>query len=201
MTLLDITRPLAPTTACWPGDTVTKSTRMANIVDGASVNLSTLVASLHNATHVDAPLHYDDNGGGIETLDLSLYVGPCRVVDCRDRDPISADLFDAKLPPRVLLKTGGWPDSSAFPEDFPVLHPDAPAALASRGVGLIGVDVPSVDKPPSKTLTIHHAIHAAGLRILESLDLSRVAPGDYELIALPILIPGGDGAFVRAALR
>ena len=66
---------------------------------------------------------------------------------------------------------------------------------------LIGVDVPSVDKPDSKALPIHHAINAAGLRIIESLDLSRVDPGDYELIALPILIPGGDGAFVRAALR
>ena len=66
---------------------------------------------------------------------------------------------------------------------------------------LIGVDVPSVDKPTSKTLPIHHAIHAAGLRIVESLDLSGVSTGEYELIALPILIPGGDGAFVRAALR
>ena len=37
--------------------------------------------------------------------------------------------------------------------------------------------------------------------ILESLDLSKIAPGEYELFALPILIPASDGAFVRAVLR
>ena len=200
--IIDITRPLSPSTTCWPGDVATALTRNANLADGASVNLSSLTASLHNATHVDAPLHYDDDGIDIAQLDVSLYVGPCRVVDVRGEDPIPASRFSGQsLPERVLLKTEGWPDSGVFPQDFPVLHDDAPAALAAAGARLIGVDVPSVDKPTSKTLPIHHAIHAAGLLILESLDLSAVEAGDYELIALPLLIPGGDGSYVRAVLR
>ena len=201
--IIDITRPLSSSTACWPGDVPTRLERRANLADGDSVNLSTLTASVHNATHVDAPLHYDDAGVDIAQLDVSLYVGPCRVVDCRDLpDPIPASTFEGiTLPPRVLLKTGGWPDSGVFPRDFAVLAEDAPAAMARAGVKLVGVDVPSVDKPDSKTLPIHHAIHRAGLLILESLDLSAVEAGEYELIALPLLMPGSDGSYVRAILR
>ncbi|MEM8873288.1 MAG: cyclase family protein [Planctomycetota bacterium] len=178
MPLIDITRPLSAGTAAWPGDTPTTLTRNAALADGASVNLSSITASVHNATHVDAPLHYDDAGCGIEGLDLDLYLGECEVVDVVGHDPILPEHLPIDLPPRVLLKTGGWPESGTFPND-----------------------VPSVDKPTSKTLPIHHAIHAAGLRILESFDLANVEAGRYELIALPILIPGSDGAFVRAVLR
>jgi arylformamidase len=42
---------------------------------------------------------------------------------------------------------------------------------------------------------------AAGLLILESLDLRGVAPGVYELIALPLRLRGADGSPVRAVLR
>jgi len=37
--------------------------------------------------------------------------------------------------------------------------------------------------------------------ILEGLNLADVAPGDYELIALPLKIVGADGAPGRAILR
>ena len=210
MDLLDISRPLSAKTAPWPGDTPTALARQLSLGDGDSVNLSTITASVHNATHADAPLHYDDAGLAIDALDPAIYVGPCRVIDVTGHDPIDAHLLPpdpahasgyAPLPPRVLFKTGAWHDDSRFPDDFPTLSPGLPSILAARGVRLIGVDVPSVDKPSSKSLPIHHALRGAGILILESLDLSRAAPGDYELIALPILIPGSDGAFVRAVLR
>jgi arylformamidase len=37
--------------------------------------------------------------------------------------------------------------------------------------------------------------------ILEGLDLTQVAPGHYDMLALPMLIPGADGTPVRALLR
>lgn len=201
MPLLDISRPLSPKTAAWPGDTPTSLQRVLSLSDGASVNLSTLTASVHNATHADAPLHYDDTGPAIEQLDPSLYVGPCLVVDARGHDPIPGELFPGALPPRVLLKTDAWHDAATFPADFPVLAAGVPQMLGQAGVKVLGVDVPSVDKPDSKTLPVHHALRGADILIIESLDLSQVAPGSYELIALPILIPGSDAAFVRAVLR
>jgi arylformamidase len=41
----------------------------------------------------------------------------------------------------------------------------------------------------------------AEVLILEGLDLRAVSPGDYELLALPLLLAHGDGAPVRAILR
>ncbi len=61
--------------------------------------------------------------------------------------------------------------------------------------------MPSVDHRTSQDLPIHHALDAAGIVILENLDLRAVAPGVYELIALPLKIRGGDGSPVRAVLR
>jgi arylformamidase len=67
-------------------------------------------------------------------------------------------------------------------------------------VRLIGVDVPSVDQVDSKTLSIHHALDAANIVILENLDLRSVSVGDYWLIALPLRLAGADGSPVRAIL-
>jgi arylformamidase len=46
----------------------------------------------------------------------------------------------------------------------------------------------------------HHALAGAGIAIVESLNLSGVAPGIYNFAALPLKIAGGDGAPVRAVL-
>ena len=75
------------------------------------------------------------------------------------------------------------------------------AVLAQRGVRLVGLDVPSVDELTCKEMTRHRLMLAAGLLILESLDLRGVEPGPYELIALPLRLLGADGSPVRAVLR
>ncbi|MFZ4576536.1 MAG: cyclase family protein, partial [Phycisphaerales bacterium] len=70
-----------------------------------------------------------------------------------------------------------------------------------RGVITIGVDAPSVDLFSSKDLEAHNAILRHDISILEGLDLSKVEPGEYELIALPLKLIGFDGSPVRAVLR
>lgn len=199
--LIDISRPLAPGTAVWPGDPTISVARFASLENGDGANVSKLTACLHAATHADAPIHYDPAGVAIEALPPDLYVGPCRVLDVRGRDPIDVEDLPPSLPPRLVLRTDGWADSAVFPATFPTLSPAAAAELGARGVKLLGVDVPSVDKLDNQGMPIHHALHSGGVLILESLDLHGVEEGEYELIALPLLIPGSDGAFVRAVLR
>jgi arylformamidase len=100
----------------------------------------------------------------------------------------------------VLFRTGGWPDTSRFPESIPVMEPMLPAWLASRGVVLIGVDVSSVDALDSKTLDNHHALGRAGITIVEGLWLDDVTPGRYEFVGLPLKLLGADGSPLRAVL-
>jgi arylformamidase len=202
--VIDISRPLHSNLPPWPGDRGVTFEQVLRIRDGASVNIGHLGMSVHNGTHADAPYHYNDQGTCIDAVPLERYVGPAHVVDAMGVSQLVPELFvglDFKAAPRLLVRTGAWTDANSFPSGWPALAPELPNWLASRGVQLIGLDAPSVDPRESKLLPIHHALDAAGILILENLDLDRAAPGIYELIALPLRIQGGDGSPVRAVLR
>jgi arylformamidase len=199
----EISRPLSTATACWPGDVPFAFRQSCTIAGGASVNVGAIESSLHNGTHCDAPFHFDNAGATVDHLPLDLFVGPSRVVDVRGlgrwRDRLGG--LDLRDTPRVLFRTGGWPESSRFPETIPIMEPDLPDWLADRGVRLIGVDLPSVDSLDSKRLDNHHALARRGIAIVEGLWLEEVPEGQYELLALPIRIVGADASPLRAVLR
>lgn len=204
MKLHDITRPLFSGMPVWPGDTPAEFDFSLTKAGGYSVNVGRWRLSAHTGTHADAPYHYNDAGAPLDQLPPDLYVGPARVLDVRGHAELSPALLaphDLAGTPRVLFRTDTWTDPARFPDRWPVLTPDAPAWLAARGVRLVGMDVPSVDQIDSKDLPIHHALDAAGIVILENLDLAAIRPGRYELIALPLRVRGGDGSPVRAVLR
>lgn len=46
----------------------------------------------------------------------------------------------------------------------------------------------------------HHALNECAIMNLEHLDLSGVAPGRYQLVALPLRLEGMDASPVRAVL-
>jgi arylformamidase len=200
----DITLALRDALPCWPGDTPFRFALAWSKAEGATVNVGQFSTSIHIGTHVDAPFHFDSDGASIDALNLDPFIGPARVVDVRGCSVIRIeDLkpFDLSAVPRLLLRTDGWLDHSRFPESIPVLDRDVPGYLKDHGVILLGLDVPSVDQIDSQDLPIHHALGSFGIAILESVDLTRVEPGVYELIALPLKIGGGDGSPVRAILR
>jgi len=201
--LYDLSRPLTATTACWPGD-VPFSFRLGwRIRDGASVNVGAVETSVHTATHCDAPYHYDDAGRTVDRLPLETFVGPAWIVDVRGRDRWLDRLTDLDFAetPRILFHTGGWPDTTRFPDRVPAMEPHLPDWLADRGVVLVGVDLPSVDPLDSKTLDRHHALGRRRIVIVEGLWLAEVPEGRYELIALPLKIEAADGSPVRAVAR
>ena len=69
------------------------------------------------------------------------------------------------------------------------------------GVRLVGVNGPSLDPLDSRSMDAHKILFAGGACILENLALSGIDAGDYELVAPPLAIVGGDAAPVRALLR
>ena len=204
MKIHDISRPIHTGMPVWPGDTPADFKLVATIPQGSAVNIGRLLMSVHTGTHGDAPFHYNQTGAKMDEVPVETFVGPARVVDVRGHAAITIALLaaqDFSTAPRVLFKSDSWTDPAVFPADWPLLAADVPAWLSARGVKLVGLDVPSVDHRTSKDLPIHHALDAAGIIILENLDLHAVSAGDYELIALPLEIKGGDGSPVRAILR
>lgn len=203
MRIYDISMPLAPGVAIWPGDTPFDYHLIERLADGAAVNLGTLSCSAHAGTHVDAPYHFDELGATLDGIALDALIGQATVVDVAGRQVIEATELPPDVllgAPRLLLRTGAWPDRTTFPTTIPVIAPDVPAHLAAHGVVLLGVDVPSVDPITSLTLENHRALAAHGITILESAVLTDVPPGVFELFALPLPLVGADAAPVRALL-
>lgn len=211
--LYDITPPISPALAVWPGDTPPSRQVLCDMKDGANITLSTLHATVHLGAHADGPNHYGKDAPAIDQRSLDYYIGPCRVVSVPTsrNTRVSIEAFDAALeqlslpigtlPPRVLIATGTYPDPNHFNEDFAGLEPSLIDTLSARGVRLIGTDAPSVDLFTSKDLPAHNRFLANDMAILEGLVLKDVPEGDYELIALPLKLVGFDGSPVRAILR
>ena len=200
--VVDISRPVGADTAGWPGDVPYAFTLSWKKAAGASVNVGAITGSVHTATHCDAPYHFDDAGATVDQLPPGTFAGPAWVVDVTADGAWRPRLeeLDFSATPRVLFRTGGWPDTARFPAAIPVMEPALPAWLAARGVVLVGVDVPSVDVLDSKTLDNHHALGRAGVAIVEGLWLDHVAPGRYDFVGLPLRLVGADGSPLRAVL-
>lgn len=189
----------------WPGDVAFSCGWTSRLADGASVNLSHMAGSPHVGTHADAPLHVRDGAPASEDLPPDAFLGDALVLDVSDAadGPLSLAADDVRLAQctRLLLRTGRTIAGGRFPDGWPVLAPSTAAALTRRGLRLLGVDAPSVDERESTTLDVHHALFDGGAFVLENLDLRGVAPGQYELVALPQRLGGLDAAPVRALLR
>ena len=204
--LKDISVTLNPDTPEWPGDTPFTCGWSSLMGAGASVNVSAFTSSPHVGTHADAPLHVREGWSGSHELSLDAFYGPAIVVDVSslDKEISIEDLEKIQSLPfveRLLLRTGRTIAAGAFPEDWPTLSETCVRTLLGRGLRLLGVDAPSVDARESKNLPVHNMLFAGNAAILENLDLRRVTPTMYELIAFPLKLMALDAAPVRAVLR
>jgi len=204
VSVIDVTRPMSPDLPVWPGDTPYSYELSMSIAGGDSVNVGRVTTTTHAGTHVDAPWHYDPQGARLHEVPLDTWVGPCVVVDAVGAKELTPSLLEGTAlegVSKVLFRTGQPDHWREFPREWPTVHPSLPAWLAGRGASLIGTDAPSADSLESKDLPGHRALARAGVCILESLALERVAPGRYELVCLPLHLLGADGAPARAVLR
>lgn len=201
----DISQPLRPGMPTWPGDTPFEAANVWSMGAQTPVNVGKFSQSTHAGTHADAPLHYAANGPSAGDADLSIYLGPCRLIDARGRGsqlgPDDLAGFLDGVPPRLLIRTYDRFPLDRWDSAFVTVAAEAIDALATAGVRLIGLDSPSLDPEQSKTMDAHRAVARHGMSILEGLVLDAPPPGDYELIALPLNLGGLDAAPVRAVLR
>ena len=202
--IYDISPPLTPKTAVFPGDTPLSRQILLDMKRGDNLTLSTLHGTVHLGAHADGANHYGTDAPPIDEMPLEHYLGTCEVIECNKTTRERIEHGDLLTPidcPRVLFKTGSWPNHEVFNTDYKGLSVSLVEHCASRGVITVGLDTPSVDTADSKDLPAHKAILSHNIAILECLDLSQVPPGSYELIALPLKLVGFDASPVRAILR
>ena len=203
--LWDISPPVDASSPVFPGDTPYTQQWAATLGEDCPVNVSAITLSPHVGAHADAPLHYDPQGAAVGALELTPFLGRCRVIHAIGPGPLitAAHLQHAlhELPERVLVRTYRHMPLDRFDGQLTAFDADAVQHLADLGVKLIGTDSASIDPADSKQLPSHQVIRQRGLRVLENLWLDNVPEGDYELIALPLKLMSADASPVRAVLR
>jgi arylformamidase len=205
MKLIDVSVSLDAKLPTYPGNTPFSLEATQRIAEGASSNVSALHMSAHAGTHVDAPRHFFDAGGGADTLALDMLIGRTRVVEVTSRRIEASDLepFDLSEDVRVLIKTHNsrlWGDPQ-FHADFVGVAESGARYLIDHGVKVVGVDYLSVEiyKAPGKPA--HNLLLGNGAIVIEGLNLRDVDPGVYDMFCLPLKIVGSDGAPARVVLR
>ncbi len=194
---------LDDTTFTYPGTTkLAIDTSLSKITKSV---LSTITISSHSGTHVDAPNHAIKGAKGIDSFNLEVFVGNCRVLDLTStKTSISMEDLESKKikkNQRVLFKTKN--SLKGFANIFPRfihLSPESATYLTNKEVKLVGIDSLSIKQRGSSDNNPHTALLSHKIPILEGLDLSKVEEGEYFLIALPLKFTALDGSPTRAIL-
>ncbi len=207
MPIYDVSIGITPTMPVWPGNPGVALERVNDMDKGANSNVSRLALGVHTGTHVDAPLHFFNGAPGIETLPLSVLMGPALVIYLPSINRVTAEaLAGANIPfgtRRLLIKTRNstyWAKGDTeFHTDFVGVGDDAAAWLVAHKFELVGVDYLSV-APWKESHPTHETLLRANVVVVEGLNLSAIEPGSYQFICLPLKLVGSDGAPARAVL-
>ena len=227
--LIDLTHTFDADTIYWPTEKGFElKTRFAGMTDkGYYYEAHSLSTPEHGGTHLDAPVHFAQDGDTVDQIPLERLIGPGVLVDvseasAQDRDyQVGLDDFKAwekdhgPIPKGaiVLLRTGFgryWPDRKRYMGTdlrgeagvaalhFPGLDPDAVPFLADRGISAIGLDTPSIDHGPSTHFRAHVALFKRNIPALENVaHLDQVPEKGFTVIALPMKVGEGSGGPLR----
>lgn len=188
MIIHDISRDTL-TTPVYEGDPATVVTKLQDL-ETDECNLSAIAMSVHAGTHIDAPLHFAEEGSAVDELRLNTFYGKCTVVTVEG--VLTGDDMERMLPyckRRILFRGNG----NTF------LSHSAAIVLAESKVTLVGTDADSI-APPFDEARPHRELARAGIVVLENLDLEDIDDGEYELCAFPVKLGGLEAAPCRAIL-
>ena len=213
--LVDLTLPLFTGAPIWSPEPKTVITDYFTIGReyGAPemMNMKVLYMTGHAGTHCDAPKHLRAGKPSLDDIPLERYVGEAVVahlpekgfddpwIQIADLEHLEADLTKES---RLLVHTGWdrhWQkDNETYfdQQKAPKFHLDTLAWLRDKQVGLIGVDMPSVNALLDQHATVFDApMPPTVVELMTNLDQ---LPERVTLICLPLKIQDGDGSPLRA---
>ena len=176
-----------------------------------TMNMKVLYMCGHAGTHCDAPSHLRQGTPTLDDIPLERFVGKACVVHLPDKGFDDPWITVSDLAPvadrlgegsRLLIHTG-WDrfwnsDNETYfnKHKAPKVDTETLAWLRDRQVGLIGVDMPSVNALLEQHATLFDSEMPPV--VVELLTNLGQLPEEVTLICLPIKIQDGDGAPLRA---
>ena len=95
MKIYDISQEIF-TSQVYPGDPQPQKYAVSSISDGEVCNVTAFSMCAHNGTHIDAPLHFFENGTAIDKIPLEKTVGFCYVA-CHEGKVSASDATEILL--------------------------------------------------------------------------------------------------------
>lgn len=203
----DISVPLQSEMAHFPDVPAVRISRTLDMDHGDICNVTAISMSAHAGTHIDAPSHFIKSGKSIDQMPFDAVMGPARVILIRDPKWIQIkelEKYHIQKGERILFKTLNssrcWKTKS-FIKNYVYLPEESAKYLAKMKVRTVGIDYLSIGGFNAGLPETHKALLREDIWVIEGLNLSKVKPGNYELICLPIKILKADGAPARAIIR
>jgi arylformamidase len=203
---IDATVALSEALPVWPGSAGIRVHQQMRLERGDPSNVTRLDFDIHVGTHVEMPLHFIDGGASVDELRLEDLIGEVTVVDLPSVAAVSAeDLEGAAIPAgarRLLIRTSNGPrwERREFDPRYVSLTLSAAQWIAGRGIRAVGIDYLSIQRYGDAWDT-HRVLMQANVTIIEGLNLSNVAAGQYEMICLPLRLAGAEAAPARVLVR
>lgn len=189
--------------------------------DGFNLNWWRIIE--HGGTHIDAPIHFSENGASLDKIAADALVLPLAVIDVAAaaarnpdyqvsrQDLIAWEKRHGRLPARgCVAMHSGWArrandaakytgKDSAGVFHFPGIAPEAAEwMMKERNVAALAVDTLSLDHGPSKDFKTHYLWLPSGRYGLENVaNLDRVPPRGATLIAGAAKVQGATGGPAR----
>jgi len=218
--VVDLTHAMGPDFPSFdPGPGLVTETVATLARDGYNMRRWCLVE--HIGTHLDAPIHYADDGASADRLTIEDLVVPLVVVDIAGK---AQDDPDARLTPDDLLAFeaargaipahscvalySGWERFVTGPRfcnadtdgvmHFPGFHAEAAALLIERGAVGLAVDTLSLDHGPSRDFPTHRTWLPTGRWGLEAVaNLAMLPPVGATIVVGAPKIEGATGGPTR----
>lgn len=216
--LIHISYPLAKLSPLYPGSPEVSFNYVRSIANKDSANTSMFSFGNHSGTHVDAPLHFCDNGFSVlEVLKSENVFSPAICIDIAkepnsyiskaDLEPFTEQIRDVEA---LLIRTGFFmyrqDQFDVYTISHPWIHPEVPEYLREicPQLKVVGLDTISISNPSHREegRTAHRAFLCGEfpLLVLEDMNLSdqRLVEKIFELHIYPWIVDEVDATPVTA---
>ena len=210
MKVIDLTLTVSNKIPAFPGSPQPNFIPWENIKEDG-YNLELLFLSSHTGTHLDAPHHFLEKGAKIHEISLKKLVSEAVLIKSRKKSneyvtKTDIQKFEKKHEKidgfsSVIFSTG-WQRNLQKKYYFtknPGLSVSAAKYLASKKIGLIGIDSPSIDLGTDSKFSVHQIFAKKGMLIVENLaNLEKIKSSKFHLVVLPLKLKNATGSPVRA---
>ncbi len=210
MKIIDLTLTISNRIPTFPGSPQPNFIPWEKIKDDG-YNLELLFLSSHTGTHLDAPYHFLEKGAKIHEISLKKLVSNAVLIKSRKKRNETITKTDIQKFEKkhgkiesfssVVFWTG-WQRNLQKDNYFtknPGLSVSAANYLASKKIGLVGIDSPSIDLGTDFKFPVHQIFAKKGMLIVENLaNLEKIKSSKFHLVVLPLKLKGATGSPVRA---